>query len=160
MMSGPIEILINNAGIMRRGTMFESSEEDFDRLFRVNVKGSWLLLKLALPRLSKHAMIVQMSSDHARNPVTDPGIYSLSKMAARDLALLAEKTLPGHPVKILYPGPVDTPLARLGVSGTALKRKKKVMRDPGSIAEGIIQLIESDKKELVYDAVSGRYECL
>src|SRR6266542_3914972 len=58
--AGPIDVLINNAGIMRRGTLLESSTDDFDALFGVNVKGPWLVLKEARPLLRDDAMIVQM----------------------------------------------------------------------------------------------------
>jgi 2-keto-3-deoxy-L-fuconate dehydrogenase len=44
-----ISLLVNNAGIIGRGDLFDSSEEVFDLLFKVNVKGSWLMIKEARP---------------------------------------------------------------------------------------------------------------
>lgn len=154
----PIDILIQNAGVMRRGTLFQSSEKDFDLLFSVHVKGAWLLLKHTQPFLRKHAMIVQMCSRHANAVDTDPGLYSLSKRCSLDLAELLARTCPAYTVKILCPGPVDTALARYGVSRADLKRKERVMRSPGAIARLIVRLFKDDRhSRLLYDDATKRY---
>jgi len=156
-----IDVLINNAGIMRRGTVLESSEEDFDALFSVNVKGSWLLLKLAQPHLAEHAMIVQMCSRHAEHPATDPALYSLTKKCVLDLAVLVAQTYPQYTVKVLCPGPVDTPLARFGVSGEQLQQKMKVMHTPEEVAALIVALLKDDQKtRLTYDEERGTHQIL
>jgi len=154
----PIDILINNAGVMRRGKLLESSEEDFDVLFDVNLKGSWLVLKHAQPLLRQNATIVQMSSRHALNLPEDPALYSLCKRATMDLADLIAKTYPHYTVKILCPGPVDTPLAREGVSEEDLAKKKKIMCSPEEIAKRTIQLLESrTKSRLIFDSKHHTY---
>jgi len=154
----PIDILINNAGVMRRGTIIESSEEDYDLLFDVNVKGSWFMFKYAREHLSPDAMIVQMSSRYALNPAADPGLYALSKLTDMHLAEIFAMTYPEYTVKFLYPGPVDTPLARYGVTGEVLEEKKKIMHTPEFVAEMIIDLIMSDDKtELIYDQETREY---
>lgn len=154
----PIDILIQNAGMMRRGTLFQSSEEDFDLLFSVHVKGAWLLLKHAQPLLRKRAMIVQMCSRHANAVDIDPGLYSLSKRCSFDLAELLARTCPSYTVKILCPGPVDTAIARYGVSGAALKRKERVMRSPEEFVPLILRLLKDDRhSRLLYDDATERY---
>lgn len=154
----PIDILINNAGVMRRGSIFESSEEDFDLLFDVNVKGSWLVLKHALPILSPHATIVQMSSRHALSLPKDPALYGLTKRTTMDFADLIAKTYPEYSVKVLCPGPVDTPLAREGVSEKDFKEKQKIMCSPEDIALRTVELLESETKtRLIFDNKSCTY---
>jgi len=154
----PVDILINNAGVMRRGKVLESSEEDFDFLFDVNVKGSWLVLKHALSLLAEDATIVQMSSRHALNLPVDPALYGLTKRTAMDLADLIAKTYPQYTVKILCPGPVDTPLAHEGVSEADFAKKKKIMCTPKEIAERTIELLESKtKSRLVFDNKNYTY---
>jgi NAD(P)-dependent dehydrogenase (short-subunit alcohol dehydrogenase family) len=154
----PIDILINNAGVMRRGTALESSEEDFDLLFDVNVKGSWLMLKYALSQLRENATIVQMSSRHALSLPKDPALYGLTKRTTMDLADLIAKTYPAYSVKVLCPGPVDTPLAREGVSEKDFQEKQKIMCTPEEIAQRTIELLESDtKSRLIFDNKSCTY---
>ena len=154
----PIDILINNAGVMRRGEVLESSEEDFDILFDVHVKGSWLVLKHALPLLREDATIVQMSSRHALSLPSDPALYGLTKRTTMDLADLIEKTYPNFTVKILCPGPVDTPLTREGASEEDIERKKKIMCSPEDIANQTIELLESKtKSRLIFDNKNNTY---
>jgi NAD(P)-dependent dehydrogenase (short-subunit alcohol dehydrogenase family) len=143
---------------MRRGTVLESSEEDFDLLFSVHVKGPWLLLKLAQPLLRKRAMIVQMCSRHAREVDLDPGLYSLSKRCELELAELVERTYPHYTVKILCPGPVDTAMARFEVNRAQLRRKEREMRSPEELARLIVRLFKDDRRtRLLYDESTKHY---
>ena len=148
----PIDILINNAGVIRRGGLLESSEEDFDLLFDVNLKGSWLVLKYAEPLLVKKATIVQMASRHALNLPQDPALYGLCKRATMDLAELIAKSYPNYTVKTLCPGPVDTPLSRYGVTEEDFAKKQKIMCSPEDIAKRTMELLESKTKtRLIFD---------
>lgn len=152
-----IDVLINNAGLMRRGTLLDSTEEEFDLLFDVSVKGSWLMLKYTQPKLKENATVVQMASRYALDLPTDPALYGLSKMMQKHLAEIFEETYPQYDVKVLFPGPVDTPLARYEVKGEALEAKEKIMESPEEIAELIVQLLEEDKKRLVYENEQNTY---
>ncbi len=153
----PIHILFNNAGMMRRGTIFDASEEDFDTLFGVHVKGSWLMLRRARPKLANDAMIVQMSSVHALNRSRDPGLYTLAKQAVTELTRNIARQEPHYTVKILFPGPVDTPLARFDVHGKALQEKERIMETAENVAGKIIGFLESEGAELHYDAQTREY---
>ena len=68
-----VDVLINNAGIMRRSSTFNSSVKDFDLLFDVNVKGAWLVTKHALHKLNKNARVLMISSRHSSLP-NNPGL--------------------------------------------------------------------------------------
>ncbi len=154
----PIDVVINNAGVMRRGTLFESSEEDFDLLFGVNVKGSWLVLREALPLLAARPVIVQMSSRHALRPPSDPALYALTKQTLMHFAENLARDWPAFTVKTLFPGPVDTPLARHGLEGTALAQKEKLLHPPEELAEQIVALIESEAHtQLLYEEKTGKH---
>ncbi len=154
---GPVHVLINNAGVMRRGTIFDASEEDFDALFGVHVKGSWLMLRGAHAKLARDAMIVQMSSVHALRRSSDPGLYALAKQAAAELARNIAQQEPRYVVKILFPGPVDTPLARFGVHGKALEEKERRMETTERLAARILEFLEGKGGELRYDARTQKY---
>jgi NAD(P)-dependent dehydrogenase (short-subunit alcohol dehydrogenase family) len=154
---GPIHILFNNAGVMRRGTLCENTEEEFDLLFDTHVKGSWLMFTLARLHLADDATIVQMSSRHALHPPANPGLYGLSKQTTMHLAELIARTYPQYKVKTVFPGPVDTAVARYGVEGKALEEKIKTMHSARFIAAKIVDLIRDDRQRLVFDPETWDY---
>ncbi len=154
---GEIDVLINNAGIMRRGTIFESTVDDYDALFSVNVKGSWLLVKSAEPKLKSDAVIVQISSRHGMNPKDEPGIYSITKKAVIGLAEVLKLTKPKYQVKIVCPGRTDTPLLRVGRSDREYEEARKIAGSPNILADRIFKLIESDDEYLLFDESAGEY---
>ena len=149
---GPIDIVINNAGVMRRGGMFDSSENDFSDLVDTHVRGSWLVLKAALPKLAPDATIVQMASRHAIGLPENPALYGLTKRWVMDMAEVIGKTYPQFRVKILCPGPVDTQLTRVGTTPEELEHKKKMMCSVPEMSAQIIRLLEADDKtRLLFD---------
>ncbi len=153
----PIDMLINNAGLMRRGTLFDSTPEEFDALMNVHVKGSWLMLKHTLPRFAPHTTVVQMLSRHALTPPEDPALYALAKICADRMLDFFAQRYPQYAVKRLYPGPTDTPLARHGVKGAALKEKEQRMIAPEALALQIVTLIKEDKTRLEYMEETGEH---
>lgn len=152
-----VDILINNAGVMRRGGLLESSEADYDLLFNVNLKSFWLMLKHAQPVLSEKAMIVMMSSRHGVYLPPNPALYGLSKQGVLTLSSLFSNAYPQYDVRVLCPGSTDTPLSREGVAGKALEEKKKIMHSPEFLANKIIEFLKSDKKKLLYDNDTREY---
>src|SRR5581483_8012882 len=80
---GIVHILVNNAGIAHIGRADTTSEEDFDRIMRVNVKGVYNSLYAAIPLMKKHGggVIVNMSSAAAVVGIADRFVYSASKGA-------------------------------------------------------------------------------
>ena len=153
----PIDVLICNAGVMRRGTLMDSTENDFELLFDVNVKGSWLLLKSSVPYLNSGAQIVIMASRYSQKPQPDPALYGLTKIAQYHMGLLAKETLPDFEFKFILPGPTNTALARHGVSGLALEQKKKTMDSPEHLAGLIKELLYSDHSHLVFNEKTQDY---
>jgi len=80
---GRLDVLFNNAGIVTRGTLEETSEEDWVRTFDVNVKGSYLMTKLALPIMRQQGggVIVNNASDWGIVGGPHYAAYSSSKGA-------------------------------------------------------------------------------
>ncbi|MEK9603488.1 MAG: SDR family oxidoreductase [Flavobacteriaceae bacterium] len=77
-----IDILINNAGIGFVGNIEQTEEEDFDRLYAVNVKGVFNCVKVLLPRMKKKGgVIVNMASIVSHIAVNDRLAYSMTKGA-------------------------------------------------------------------------------
>lgn len=155
----PIDILVNNAGVMHRGNVLALSEQAFDDLLNVNVKGSWLMLKYCLDRMRKGGIIVQVSSRHAVRLPDDPAVYGLSKLWVLNMADLVARLAPHITVKTLCLGPVDTELSRKDVTPEALAEKRKIMCSPEHIAEEITMMLESERGSmLVFNPRTRRHD--
>lgn len=154
----PIDVLFNNAGVMRRGDLFQSSEEDFDVLFHVHVKASWLMLRESQTKLHPNATIVQMCSRHALNPKQNPALYSLAKLTAMHLAEMVARDYPEYRVKLLFPGSIDTPLAGHGLTEEELVKKRETMHTVEEAVEKILEVVKRDDlSRLEFDEEKWEY---
>lgn len=110
---GKLNTLINNAGISHIGTAESTSEEDFDRVYSVNVKGMFLCIKAALPRLKVHGggSILNMCSVAATIGLPDRFAYSMTKGAALSMTLSVARDYVADGIRCncLSPGRVHTP---------------------------------------------------
>ncbi len=90
---GPINILINNAGIAHIGKAGNTSEEDFDKVMQVNVKGVYNCIHAALPQLqsSGGGVIINMASIAAWTGLQDRFAYSAAKGAVAAMTLSVAK---------------------------------------------------------------------
>lgn len=86
---GMPDILVNNAGIPLVGNLEQTTEEDFERLFQVNVKGVFLCSKAAIPRMLAHGsgVILNMASIASIIGVADRFAYSMTKGAVLTMTL-------------------------------------------------------------------------
>ena len=90
--AAPIDILINNAGIANIGNVGNTSEEDFDKVFAVNVKGMFNCLKYGIENMSsKGGVIINISSIAAHVGISDRFAYSMSKGAVHAMTLSVAK---------------------------------------------------------------------
>jgi len=115
---GGIDILVNNAGIGAIGTVADNPDEQWHRVFDVNVVGIVRVTRAALPylRSSAHAAIVNTCSIVATAGLPQRALYSASKGAvlALTLAMAADHVHDGIRVNCVNPGTADTPwIARL-----------------------------------------------
>lgn len=115
---GGIDILVNNAGIGAQGGIEDNDDEEWHRVFDVNVMGMVRTTRAALPylRRSPHAAIVNVCSIAATAGLPERVLYSASKGAVLALtrAMAADLLQDGIRVNCVNPGTVDTPwIARL-----------------------------------------------
>lgn len=109
---GRLDVVFNNAGIEgRNGPIATLGASDFDETFAVNVRGTWLVMKHALPHLQKtRGAIVNNSSVVADMGMAGTTIYSASKGAISSLTRAAaiEFIKSGVRVNQVSPGPIET----------------------------------------------------
>ncbi len=110
---GKIDILVNNAGIAHVGNIEHTSAEDFDKIFSVNVKGSYHCLYAAIPLMKENngGVILNMASIAAVVGIPDRFAYSMSKGAMQAITLSIAKDYLQHNIRCncISPARVHTP---------------------------------------------------
>jgi 2-keto-3-deoxy-L-fuconate dehydrogenase len=110
---GGLDILVNNAGIGSIGTVADNPDEEWHRVFDVNVVGIVRVTRAALPYLrdSEHAAIVNTCSIAATAGLPQRALYSATKGAVLSLtlAMAADHVHEGIRVNCVNPGTADTP---------------------------------------------------
>lgn len=113
---GQLDTLVTCAGIQRYGDATTTSEQTWDEVFDVNVKGVFLVARSALPKLRQSAAgsIVVISSAQATATQTQVAAYTASKgaLVALTRALAVDEGEYGVRVNSVSPGSVDTPMLR------------------------------------------------
>jgi NAD(P)-dependent dehydrogenase (short-subunit alcohol dehydrogenase family) len=111
--TGTINILVNSAGISHIGTAETTSEEDFDRVYRVNVKGIYNCLHEIIPQMKERGkgIILNMASIANSIGLPDRFAYSMSKGAVYAMTLSVAKDYIGHGIRCncISPARVHTP---------------------------------------------------
>jgi len=111
---GRIDGALNNAAMTQAGTLEDLTEEEFDRIMAVNVKGVWLCLRseLARMRAAGHGAIVNVTSVGALKASSGLGAYQATKHAVLGLTLTAAHDAgpAGVRVNAIAPGPTETPM--------------------------------------------------
>lgn len=149
---GPVDVLVNNAGVFDFGPIETITPEFFHRLFDINVLGLILVTRQVLSHFSADGgSIVNMSSVVSRNSPIGASVYNATKSAVDGLTRSFSKELAPRKIRVnsINPGPVETDgvhaqgladtFQELG-SQTALGRVGK----PDDIARGVLFLASPD----------------
>jgi NAD(P)-dependent dehydrogenase (short-subunit alcohol dehydrogenase family) len=112
---GRIDLLVNNAGVAPdvRADILEASEESFDRLININLKGPYFLTQLVAKRMIEqkiHGRIVTITSCSAYTASTNRGDYCISKAGLAMMTKLYAARLADHGINVyeIRPGVITT----------------------------------------------------
>lgn len=112
---GKIEALVLNAAASTHaGSILETSESHWDKIFEVNVKSAFLLVQQFAPHLSAGASIVFISSIAAYNPLPGVGVYSVTKTALLGLTKTLANELAARRIRVncVAPGIIKTSFSK------------------------------------------------
>ncbi|MBK3575538.1 SDR family oxidoreductase [Streptomyces sp. MBT65] len=106
-----LDVLFANAGVATFAPLAEATQEQFDRIFGVNVQGTLLTVQKALPLLNDGASVILNDSIRADDGWETFGLYSASKAAVRSLGRTLANELKGRGIRVnmVAPGAIDTP---------------------------------------------------
>ena len=129
---GRIDILVNNAGVAHVGTIEQTGEADFDRLYRVNVKGVYLCSRAAVPVMVRQGggVILNMASIVSLIGVAERFAYSMSKGAVLTMTKSVAIDYVGQKVRCncICPARIRTPFVDNFVSRNYPGREEETLR--------------------------------
>ncbi|MFD1602857.1 SDR family oxidoreductase [Flavobacterium artemisiae] len=121
---GSIDTLFINAGIAGLGTIEQTSEELFDNIMNVNLKGAFFTLSNFVPMLKDGASVVFLSSNTASMPGPGSSVYSASKTALNSVMKSAAVELAPRKIRVnsVSPGPTETEVMnKVGLDSETVK---------------------------------------
>ena len=153
---GRLDVLFANAGIAKYAKLGEISEELFDSIFDINVKGVLFTVQKALPLMPDGSSIILNSSIVGSKGLSSNSVYSATKAAIRSFARTWTTDLKERRIRVnaISPGTIDTPgLSNLLASGDAGKERIKMIQasiplgrlgTPVEIAKTVVFLASDD----------------
>ena len=145
---GPIDILINNAGVIVNGDLAETPYETIEAVMDTNAKGAIFVTKacLEIMKPQKQGLIINVISTAGITAKPNRSVYNASKWAMTGFTKAIQEEAAAYGVRVtgLYPGTVKTELfskAGLEIHGPAL--------DTAQIVRAVIFVLEADNNTLI-----------
>ncbi|MBA8879409.1 SDR family oxidoreductase [Phyllobacterium myrsinacearum] len=148
---GGVDVLVNNAGILKTLPLAETSDEEYDRHFGINVKGTFNTLREAAKRLNDGGRIVNFSSTTLALNMPGYAVYNGTKAAVEAFTHVFAKELRGRNITVnaVAPGPIATDLFLNGKSDELVAQFAKMpplerLGQPDDIASVVSFLVGPD----------------
>jgi 3-oxoacyl-[acyl-carrier protein] reductase len=163
---GSVDVLVNNAGVFKFGSVEEITEKEFHRHFDINVLGTILATQEALKYFPRGGgSIINISSIASENPVPKSSLYAASKGAIDTLTMALAKELGHRKIRVntVAPGLVDTEGNRSsgfvgsadGDAGAAVTPLGARFGQPKEIAPVVVFLASDDAAWLTGERISA-----
>lgn len=125
---GKVDVLVNNAGIMKPAPIAETSDELYEQIFAINTRGTFNALREAAARLNDGGRVINFSSSALGLKLPGYAIYNASKAAVEAMTQVFAKELRGRQVTVnaVAPGPVATELFLTGKSEEQIQHFAKL----------------------------------
>lgn len=154
---GPLDVLVNNAGVMHVGPFLEEPDEWTRRQLEINLQGPILGMKLALPRMLGRGAghVVNVASLASRMGVPGEAVYSASKFGLYGVTEAVRRELGASPVElsVVMPGLVRTQLAAGTLRGSSVLA-------PEQVAEAIARVLERPRFDVYVPAYTAALDRL
>jgi len=153
---GKIHIVFANAGVANYAPLGTITEDFFDSIFDINVKGVLFTVQKALPLLRDGGSIILNASIVATKGLSSNSVYSATKAAVRSFARTWTTDLKDRRIRVnaISPGPIDTPgLSELLASSETGEQRRKMISTtvplgrfgrPEEIAKAVVFLASDD----------------
>jgi len=153
---GKLDIVFANAGVARYAPLGSITEEFYDSIFDINVKGVLFTVQKALPLMPDGASIILNASIAGSKGLATYSVYSATKAAVRSFARTWTTDLKDRRIRVnaVSPGSIDTPAARdLLASSEVGEKRKKMIADsvplgrfgtPNEVAKAVVFLASDD----------------
>ncbi|MGA8372418.1 MAG: SDR family oxidoreductase, partial [Acidimicrobiales bacterium] len=125
---GGVDVVVNTAGVMLLARLSYLDLADFDRMHRINLRGTFVVNREAARRLRRGGSIVNFSSSVVKRAVPSYTAYAATKGAVDAMTLVLAKELRGRDITVnaVAPGPTATPLFLDGKSEEAIDELTKM----------------------------------
>ncbi|UOQ90542.1 SDR family oxidoreductase [Agromyces endophyticus] len=145
---GGLDVVVNTAGIMLLGPIATYDLDDFDRIVRTNLRGTFVVSQQAARRVRAGGAIVNFSTSVTRTKFATYGPYVATKAAVEGMTLVLARELRGRDITVnaVAPGPTATPLFLDGkseeaIQGLANATPLERLGTPADIAETVAFLV-------------------
>jgi len=149
---GKIDVLVNNAGIMFNKLLKDNTQEDFTKLFDINVRGIFNTMQEADSKLADNGIIINFSSSTTKLMFPTYALYSASKAAVEQMTRVFAKEIGrGISVNAIAPGATATDLFLNGKSQETIDKIGAMnafnrLAEPIDIAKVVLFLASEDSK--------------
>lgn len=175
-----IDVLISNAGIHFSANIENTSEQDFDRVMNINVKGAYAAIKSVLPNMkaNKSGSIILVASDQSIIAKQNSFIYNMSKAALASMAkttaldyaafnIRANAVCPGTIETPLYHKAIDNYCQRSGANKEEIHAEEAALQPLGRLGQAkevaeLVLFLAGDKATFItgsLQVIDGGYTC-
>jgi 3-oxoacyl-[acyl-carrier protein] reductase len=150
---GRIDILVNNAGIMITKPIVSITEEDFDKQFAINVKGTFFACQQAAKYMEQNGRIINLSTSVVGQMFPAYSVYAGTKGAVEQFTRQLAKELGPKEITInaIAPGPINTELFTVGKTEEQMEGIRKMnafgrLGEPNDIANVALFLASEESQ--------------